>query len=358
MICILGLDGIAWALSRMSAGKEGPFGALGRFLGQQFSHVQWEGFQFYDFIFPLFVFVTGVAIVFSLTQLVEREGKAHALKRVIRRFLLLYALGIFYYGGLSNEWSNIRLLGVLQRIAICYLVASLLFMNLRLRGLSIAVVVLLLGYWALMTFVPVPGQQAGNFTPEGNLAYWIDAHFLPGRLWDKTRDPEGLLSTLPAIATCLLGVLTGMLLLNSDIDSQLKPLLLGLAGIALVAAGHAWSLQFPIIKYLWTSSFVLVAGGYSLLTLGFVYLIVDVWGWKRWANLFVWVGANAITLYLLNNLASFNQIAKRFVGGEVSIFLDRIVTPGTGSLVVALVGIALAGAAAAFLYRRNIFLRV
>ena len=126
---------------------------------------------------------------------------------MLRRALLLYGLGLIYYGGISAHWSDIRLVGVLQRIALCYLFASLLFLNLNLRGLLVAFASLLVGYWALMTFVPVPGIGAGSFGPDANLANWIDAHYLPGRLWDKTRDPEGLLSTLPAIGTCLLGVL-------------------------------------------------------------------------------------------------------------------------------------------------------
>src|SRR6185312_9482220 len=143
-----------------------------------------------------------------------------------------------------------------------------LFLTLDWRGLVVAVVGLLGGYWALMTFVPVPGVGAGSFNPDANLANWIDANYLPGRLWDKTRDPEGLLSTLPAIGTCLLGVFAGMLLRDIRVKPDRKSLWLIGAGIALVLAGHLWALQFPIIKAIWTSSFVLVAGGYSAIILG------------------------------------------------------------------------------------------
>jgi predicted acyltransferase len=355
---ILGADGAIWAFAEMTRGKGTVLETIGTFLGTQMTHVAWEGFRFYDFIFPLFIFVTGVAIVFSLTRLVEREGKAKAHVRVLRRSLLLYAMGLIYYGGISQHWADIRWLGVLQRIALCYLFAALLFLNFKRRGLVVALVALLGGYWALMTFVPVPGIGAGSFAMDANLANWIDAHYLPGRLWDGTRDPEGLLSTLPAIGTCLLGVFAGLLLQDARPTQQQKSLWLIGAGIVLVAAGYLWSLQFPIIKSIWTSSFVLVAGGYSAILLGAMHQAIDVWGINRWAMIFVWIGANSIALYFLNNVASFEQFSKRFVGGDVSALLDATVTPGTGRFAVQLLGVAFAVMLAGFLYRRKIFLRV
>jgi predicted acyltransferase len=358
MFCILGGDALAWALLDMSSGKQGLLSAAGTFLGTQFTHVAWEGIRFYDFIFPLFIFVTGVSIVLSLPGLVEREGKSKAHLRVLRRFALLYILGVIYYGGLSKPWPDVRLLGVLQRIAICYLFASLLFLHLRVRGLVIACATILIGYWAAMTFVPIPGFGAGSFAPDTNLANWIDASYLPGRLWDETRDPEGILSTLPAIATCILGVLAGLLLKDARIEPRHKTLWLIGGGAVMVAAGYLWALQFPLIKYLWTSSFVLVCGGYSAMLLGVLHQIVDVWKWRKWATAFVWIGANAITLYFLNNLASFNTVATRLVGGDVSAFLDRHLTFGMGQFVTAAVGLGISVLLAGFLYRRKIFLRV
>ena len=197
-VWILGADGMMWALDQMLSDKGPMVSSVGHFLGRQLTHVAWEGFRFYDLIFPLFIFITGVTIVFSLARQVEREGVTAAHLRVLRRALLLYSLGLIYYGGISAHWDDIRFVGVLQRIAVCYLVASLLFLNFNLRGLLVACAALLVGYWALMTFVPVPGIGTGSFAPDANLANWIDANYLPGRLWDRTRDPEGLLSTLPA----------------------------------------------------------------------------------------------------------------------------------------------------------------
>jgi predicted acyltransferase len=357
-IWILGGDGAVWALAVMLRGKSPILDAIGAFLDTEMHHAAWEGFTFYDLIFPLFIFVTGVAIVLSLPRLVERKGRPRAHLRVLRRALFLYVLGLIYYGGIRHGWSDIRWVGVLQRIAICYLFASLMFLNFNVRGLIAAFVGLLVGYWALMTFVPVPGIGAGNFAPDQNLANWIDAHYLPGRLWDKTRDPEGLLSTLPAVGTCLIGVLAGMLLCDVRLKPWQKSLALIGAGVVLVAAGHLWALQFPIIKAIWTSSFVLVAGGYSLILLGAMHEIVDVWGLKAWATMFVWIGSNAILLYFLNGMFGFQPVAMRIVGGEVAAFLDATVTAGTGLFVANLLGLALVVLLARFLYRRQIFLRV
>jgi len=355
---ILGGDALAWSLKEMSTGQQGFWRSVAAFVSDQLEHVPWEGFRFYDFIFPLLIFVTGVSIVLSLSQLTEREGRAVAHLRVLRRSLLLFALGIIYYGGASNNWPDIRLLGVLQRIALCYLVASLIFLNLRISGVVVALVVLLVGYWALMTFVPVPNTGAPSLTEEVNLARWIDANYLPGRKWYGEWDPEGLLSTLPAIGTCLLGVLVGYLFQNTNIEPQRKVLWLIGTGIAMIAAGYLWSLQFPIIKNIWTSSYVLVAGGYSTLLLGVLYQVMDIWGRSAWATVFTWIGANAITLYMAGNIVNFQRLAARLVGGDVANALDDYLTKGAGNFLIAALGLALAIALARFLYRRKIFLRV
>jgi predicted acyltransferase len=358
MFCILGMDSLAKALEQLLANTTPFLAALGAAFATQFTHVEWEGVYFYDLIFPLFIFVTGVAIVFSLNKLVATEGKAAAHKRVLRRSILLFVLGIICYGGISDRWADIRLMGVLQRIAICYLFASLLFLNLSLRGLIAAFVGLLGGYWALMTFVPVPHIGAGSFEEGRNLANWVDANYLPGRKWNGTWDPEGLLSTIPAIGTCMLGVFAGLVLKNPAFAPKQKSLLFIVAGIAMICAGYLWGLQFPVIKYIWTSSFVLVAGGFAVLLLGVFHYLMDVRGYKAWANMFMWVGASAIVLYVFNMVFGFNVIAQRLVGGDFSNLLNRWIAPGAGEFLVAAVGLSLAVATAHFLYRRKIFLRV
>jgi predicted acyltransferase len=357
-VWILCGDGVMLAIGEMSRDKGPVAGAVGGFVGDQLTHVTWEGLRFYDLVFPLFVFLTGVSIVLSLPRLVEREGRGRAHLRVLRRALILYLLGFIYYGGISEHWEDVRWLGILQRIALCYLFVSLMFLNLDLRGMIAACVALLAGYWALMTFVPVPGIGAGSFAPDANLANWIDAHYLPGHLWDETRDPEGLLSTLPAIASCLFGVFAGLLLHDVRVPAERKSLWLIGAGIVLLAAGYLWALQFPIIKAIWTSSFVLVTAGWSAILLGAVHQVVDVWGVRRWATMLVWIGTNAITLYMAHNLINFAEVSQTLVGGDVAELLDRMVTRGTGNLAVNALGLAFAVALAGFLYRRKIFLRV
>jgi predicted acyltransferase len=357
MFWIIGADGATKALAEMLSGKGTILSTAGKIIGEQFEHAEWEGLRFYDLIFPLFIFVTGVAIVFSLTRLVEPESKSTAHWRVLRRSLLLFALGVVY-GGVSESWSDIRLLGVLNRIALCYLFTSLLFLNLRLPRLIVAIVAILAGYWALMTFVPVSGIGVGSYVKDANLANWIDTQYLPGRKWNGAWDPEGLLSTLPAIGTCLLGVFAGLLLKEPILQPHQKTLWLIGAGAAMIALGVLWGLQFPIVKNIWTSSYVLVCGGLSALLLGVFHQVIDAWGRTGWATIFIWIGASAITLYLINGIVGFKPLATRLVGGDVGSFVDSHLTPGSGSFLAHAVGLLLAVALAGFLYRRNIFLRV
>jgi predicted acyltransferase len=348
MFWILGAEGIVQDLAGLSSAP------VVRTLAKQMDHKPWEGFAFYDLIFPLFVFIAGVSLVFSLSKQIETKGVGAAVRRVVVRSVILFLLGVLYYGGFSKHLADIRWLGVLQRIALCYLFAGLLFCFLRVRGLAAVAVALLVGYWLLMTYVPVPGGQAGSFAEGKNLANYVDAHWLPGRKWDGDHDPEGLLSTLPAVASCLLGTLAGLLLKQRTVGPYSKALYLMIAGGVGVGLGLAWGLEFPVIKKLWTSSFVLVAGGYSAILLGLFYLVVDVWQWRRWAAAFVWIGVNPITLYLLEGLIDFHGLAQRFIGGDVS----QYVIHQYGPLAVSTLAVLLMLAVARFLYVRQIFLRV
>ena len=185
MLCILGAGSLARSLPKLTDQK---WAAV---LHEQLEHVPWEGFRFYDLVFPLFVFLVGVSTAFSLDRIVEREGKGAAYDRVVRRGIILYLLGIFYHGGIGDP-EQFRFLGVLQRIAICYVAGSVLYLNLRWRGLLVASAVLLIGYWALMSFVPVPGHGAANWNEGTNLANYLDSQYLPGYKWDGDWDPEGL----------------------------------------------------------------------------------------------------------------------------------------------------------------------
>jgi len=261
MFWIVGAEELVRGLEKISG--DGLIGLIAK----QLHHKAWAGFHFEDLIFPLFVFIAGVSLVFSLEKTLRQADRRTATLRILRRSALLYFLGILYYGGFSSSLEDIRLLGVLQRIALCYLVSGLLFCYLKPRALMGVCVGLLVGYWALMSFVPVPGFGAGNFAEGAKLANYVDQQYLPLRKHDGDHDPEGLLSTLPAIASCLLGVFAGRLLKNPTLNDRKKVLQLIAGGLACLAVGWAWHFNFPVIKKIWSSSFVLVAGGYSYLLL-------------------------------------------------------------------------------------------
>ncbi len=353
MMWIMGADSIGVVLDRLTHGQTGWV----RHLAEQIEHVPWDGFRFYDLIFPLFVFIAGVSLAMSLGRTAAVEGKDAAFVRLLKRSLLLYGLGLFFYGGLSQGWDQVRYVGVLQRIATSYFGAGLCFLLFKPRTCVGICVGLLVGYWALMTFVPVPGFGAGNFEEGKNLANWIDFRFLPGRRWDGDHDPEGLLSSLPAVATCLIGVFAGLWLKDEKIGTMRRLGGLVVAGVAMLLVGWAWSWQFPIIKKLWTSTFVLVAGGWSCLLLALFHWVVDVRGWNRWCVPFLWVGLNPITIYLSGALISYDALSRRVVGGPVLGWLEGV-QPHLGELLVAVVGIGWGFLLAWFLYRRRLFLRL
>jgi predicted acyltransferase len=354
---LLGGEGAARAFHEMT-GHMGPvMRSIGAFVAMQFTHAEWDGFRFWDLVFPLLIFVTGMSVVFSLSKL-NGENNAEVYGRIVRRFALLFVLGLIYYGGFSKLWPEVRLLGVLQRIALCYLFAALLFIYLDWRGLIAATVIILIGYWALLTFVPVPGIGPPSYGENTNLSAWFDSLFLPGFKYGKIYDPEGLLSTLPAVATCLLGVLASILLLDERVAPIRKVAVFIGGGVVMTIAGYLWGLQFPVIKAIWTSSYVLVAGGYSFILLGVTYLIMDIWGRQAWALVFIWIGGNALALYFLNGVWGFEPFAKRISGGDISAFFDRLIAPGAGRFVTHVVALTVAILLARYLYRRRIFIRV
>jgi predicted acyltransferase len=298
MFWIIGADGAAKALAEMLSGKGTIPSTAGNIIGGQFEHAEWEGLRFYDLIFPLFIFVTGVAIVFSLTRLIEQESKSTAHWRVLRRSLLLFALGLVYYGvrerklaGNPAPWRAQPHRALLFVHVAPVPQPSSAGIDRRVRGDPRG----LLGADDLRAGA---GIGVGSYAKDANLANWLDAQYLPGRKWNGAWDPEGLLSTLPAIGTCLLGVFAGLLLKEPSLHPHQKTLWLIGAGAAMIALGVLWGLQFPIVKNIWTSSYVLVCGGLSALLLGVFHQVIDAWGRRSWATIFIWIGASAITLYL------------------------------------------------------------
>jgi predicted acyltransferase len=232
-----------------------------------------------------------------------------------------------------------------------------MYLTLKPRMLAATCVAILVGYWALLTFVPVPGAGAGNFAERMNLSDYLDRLYLPGRRLSGDHDPEGLLSNLPAVATCLLGVFAGFWL-QQPAGRLRKSAGLLVAGLVILAVGWVWAAWFPVIKKLWTSSYVLEAGGWSALLLGVFYWAIDERGWQWWAQPFVWIGMNPITLYLLSSVLDFTSLGSRLSGGDFQKYLNTNLHPGMGELLTALVGLTLVVLLARFLYRRGIFLRV
>ena len=343
MFWIVGGD---YLLRSLPAIHDSPFT---RALAAQMEHCPWAGFHFYDLIFPLFVFIVGVSLVFSLPGLMQHAGRPAALRRILLRSAILFLLGVFYMGGLANGFKNVYLAGVLQRIAVAYFFAALAFCFLRPRLLAFLCLALLIGYWGLMTFVPVPGIGAPSLAEPGkNLAHYLDQLYLPGQKFEGT-----LLSTMTAVANCLLGVFAGLLLQRQDVSPRRKVCWLLGAGAASLAAGLLWAPEFPIIKLLWTSTYVLVSCGCSALLLALFYQVIEIWHWRRWAQPFVWIGMNALTIYLVANLVSFRRLALRLVGGDLKTAFGNC-----SDLVTALVALALVLWFVSFLYRRKIFLRL
>jgi predicted acyltransferase len=282
-------------------------------LTPQFEHVRWEGLHFWDLIWPLFMFIVGVSIPLS----VEKRRAAGATRRSLylhaaRRAVILFVLGMALQGRLLTwDLSKLRpCYSVLHGIAAGYLIATIVYIELRPKLQTAAIAVFLLGYWAVVVLVPVPGIGAGVLTPEGNLAGWVDRAVL-GRF--AYGDNTWFLSYPAFASSVLLGALAGCVLL-SPLSACAKLGRLVAAGAALVAAGLLWSLAFPIIKLMWTSSFVLVGGGFGFLMLALFYWILDIQGWRRWAFPLTVVGVNSIAVYVMTMLFGFRQIGNIFVG--------------------------------------------
>ncbi|MBX7211341.1 MAG: heparan-alpha-glucosaminide N-acetyltransferase domain-containing protein [Verrucomicrobiaceae bacterium] len=324
-----------------------PAAGITALVTKQLEHAEWEGFHFYDLIFPLFLFIAGVSMSIALPRRVARDGTAAAVRHLVARALVIFALGVFFSGGLKDGWEKIRWLGVLQRIGLASAAAGILSLWTGTRGLVTTAAALLLGYCLLLGLVPVPGFGAGDFAEGRNLTNYLDSIWLPGRKYDGDHDPEGILSTLPAIATALLGVLAGKWI-SGDASAQRKAAWLVMAGAVLFLLGWCWQPFFPVIKKIWSSSFVLVAGGCSAMLLGVFVWIIEVMEWRAWATPFVWVGANPITLYMVNGLGVFRSIAERLTGhpGRPWAWLPAVMSFGVMLL------------AARWLHRRGIFIRV
>src|SRR6201988_3002076 len=267
-------------------------------------HAEWNGWTPTDLVFPFFLFIVGVSITLAFGRRVEESGVTRDLYlKVIKRALIIFLLGLFLNGFPLFHLSEIRIPGVLQRIAVCYLIASLIFLTTRVRTQLLIAVALLVGYWWVMSKIPAPGFAAGDLTKEGSLASYVDRVVFGPHIWKQGKgyDPEGILSTIPAIATTLFGILTGHWLRTERTHYE-KVAGLFVAGAFCTMIGWAWNPFFPINKALWTSSYVLFTAGLALRFLGLCYWLIDIHGYRRWAWPFEVFGVNALALFVGSGL--------------------------------------------------------
>ena len=263
-------------------------------------HAQWEGWTPTDLVFPFFLFIVGVSITLALGNRVERgSNKRDLYRKILKRSLIIFAIGLFLNGFPYFNLSELRIPGVLQRIAVCYFFASIIFLNTKVTAQIIISVVLLIIYWLLLTYVPAPGLAAGDLTKEGSLPSFVDRMVFGKHVWAQAKvyDPEGLLSTIPAVVTTLIGILTGQLLRTNKSTYQ-KAAGMFVAGMICIVIGWAWNPFFPINKALWTSSYTVFTGGLALQFLAFCYWLTDIKGYRLWAKPFEVFGVNAIALYV------------------------------------------------------------
>ncbi len=336
----------------------------------QLGHADWHGWTFTDLIFPFFLFIVGVAIVFSFSRRIEiGYSRMKLFLKVIRRALILFALGLFLNGFPNFDFSTIRIMGVLQRIAICYFFASVIYLTSSIGWQVIWSVILLFVYWGLMEFVPVPEIGAGLYEKGRNFAAYVDSLILSGHMWSatKTWDPEGIISTIPAISTTLFGVLTGHWLRSkrNEIEKTLWLFIMGNLGLFIGAVWNAW---LPINKNLWTSSYAVFTVGFALIVLGFCYFFVDVKGYKKIVYPFIVYGMNAITVFVLSGI-----IGRLSVYFKVSLSDGNMTTvknyiyqnffaswlgPMNGSLGYAIAHVLLMYLFVWILYKKKIFIKI
>lgn len=325
-------------------------------LSQQMEHKVWDGFALYNLIFPLFLFIAGVSFPFSMAKSQSLgEPQQKVMLRVLRRGLTLVGLGVVYNGLLDFDFENLRVASVLGRIGLARMLAAFIYIRCsRKMALTIALAILW-GYYALLSLVSAPDAQgASPLSMEGSIVGYVDRMLIPGKLHLGIHDPEGILSTFPAIVTAMLGIYTGDFVRNvKNWNEHKKAAFLLLTGLILIGTGYAWNELFPINKNLWTSSFVCVAGGYSMALFATFYWIIDVMQWRKWTFFFRIIGLNSITIYLAQHFLDCSKPIKTIFGGTLSLLPENLYAIGYWTCYIALCWLFLY-----FLYCKKVFLKV
>lgn len=332
-------------------------------------HAQWHGWTPTDLIFPFFLFIVGVSITLAFSTKKESGLPAKKLYvKILRRSFILFSLGLFLSGFPFFDMASLRIPGVLQRIAVCYLVSSVLFLNSGAKVQAGWAFGLLLVYWAAMEWFPVPGVGAGSYEKGANFSAWIDSLFLSGHMWSQTKtwDPEGIFSTLPAISTTLFGVLTGRLLRQQSADLRKVQLMLA-SGVIAIAIASVWHYWLPVNKSLWTSSYALLMSGMAAVFLALCYYLIDIKGWRWGVRPFCVYGMNAITVFVLSGIVGRILYLVRWSSGEdvitlkewlVNTFFMSWLSPLNASLAYALCFVLISYFAMYYLYIKQIFIKV
>lgn len=327
-------------------------------LARTMVHVKWNGLAHHDTIFPLFLFLAGISFPFSYAKLqTAHTSKGKIYLKIFKRALILICLGLLYNGILKFEMANIRICSVLGRIGIAWMCAALLYINFKISTRAVIATSILIGYWLILRFIPAPDMTpADPYSLEGNLVGHIDRLITPGRLYVKNMfDPEGLLSTIPAIVTAMLGIFTGEFIRIPDenVSGVRKTLYMAMSAIILLATGLLWNLVFPINKSLWSSSFVLTVGAYSVGLFAIFYYIIDVRKWQKWTLFFRVIGMNSITIYMAQKIINFNNANNFFFKGIAERLPDQweAVVMKLGYIIICWLFLYI-------LYRKKIFLKV
>ena len=325
-------------------------------LSSQMGHAEWNGLRHHDTIFPLFLFIAGISFPFSLAKQREKGKSTNGIVcRILKRGVLLVLLGIVYNGLFDFDFP-VRCASVLGRIGLAWMFAALLYVSVKNKWIRAAIAaVILVGYWLLLQ-IPAPDVAGADpMSMEGNLVGYIDRLFMPGRLiYDNGRfDPEGLLSTLPSIVTAMLGMFTGEWVRNEKVSGGRKTLAMLVAAAVMALVAILWSRSFPINKKLWTSTFVLAVGAFSLASFALFYYLIDVRGWRKWCFPFVVIGMNSITIYMAQRIFNFRSISNFFLSGAAGLCPEA-----WGRLILAIGYFAVSWLFLYFLYKKKIFLKV
>ena len=334
-----------------------------KFIYAPLEHVEWNGLTPTDLVFPFFLFIVGVSIALSFTKLLEKGNpKKELYKKIVFRALKIFAVGIFLSLVPNFDFYNIRIAGVLQRISIVFFVCSFIFLNTSFKVQAWMGAITLIVYWLVMTLIPTPGVGEVSLERGINLAAWVDSILLPGRMWQGTWDPEGILSTFPSIVTGITGLLAGHLLLSKRTPHE-KVILLMVFGFVAVAIGYFWGLIFPVNKNLWSSSFVLVTSGLASLLLGTLYYVVDIRNHTSGTKPGIIFGANAIAIYFISDIISIlfysikfgvASLNEHFMQTFTAIDLD----PRFVSMLYAIIFVCVNFCIAYVLYKKKIFIKL